>query len=205
MTSIVAKPIGFKAYTRIATQASAIAKDEADRRRIILRERLKAQCGLTDETLATLPIPDALRLKDEIDNVLSTPAPSPVATLLSPPSADGITNAIHIQLSKPIPISPSFHISELEFLAATFADLEDAIAADVGTDRAIALLAIATPIVMPIPSDHDEPPRVEPANPPSLMRLTSNHIDQLSVDDGIFIMQNVVPRFFEQPILTPPS
>lgn len=204
MTSIVAKPIGFKAYTRIVTQASAIAKDDADRRRIILRERLKAQCGLTDETLATLPIPEALRLKDEIDNVLSTPGTnSPVATLLSPPSADGISSAIHIQLSKPIPISPLFHISELEFLAATFGELEDAIAADAGTDRAIAMLSIATPIVMPIPSAKPDP--TNPTNPPSLMRLTSAHIEQISVDDGIFIMQNVVPRFFEQPILTPPS
>lgn len=203
MTTYSVRPIGFKAYTRIVTQASATAKDDADRRRIILRERLKAQCGLTDETLATLPIPEALLLKDEIDNVLSSSpsSSSPVANLLSPPSADGITSAIHIQLSKPIPVSKTHHISELEFLAATFADLEDAIAADAGTDRAIAMLAIAAPIITSIPGtkpDHETPT-------PSLMRLTSSHIDQLSVDDGIFIMQNVVPRFFEQPILTPPS
>lgn len=96
---------------------------------------------------------------------------------------DGASTPIVYQLGTPFQFNGSkgeVHVvSELEFMAATFADVEDMLVIDSPTEQAMELLRrIARPIQMK-----------------NLLTLPLSMVDSITVADGITIMNTVLPRF----------
>ncbi len=183
--SLSVRPIGFVAYSR-AMKAGAGAKTDAELRRRTMRERVKLQVvamgldgkeyRLSDEDISRMPIPYATQLREEMSNVLF-PADASEPEVLG--EGNGVTSPIHIKLGTPIKGANGIEITELEFQAKTVAELEDVISLEGFYDQTEALIAIGKPVSG------------------TLSALPSWAIDQVTLADGIFIMNKVRPSFFE--------
>lgn len=95
---------------------------------------------------------------------------------------DGCTKPILYKLGDPISTklnNKKVQITELEFFATTFGQVEEILAADSEMDRASALI---TQLAVPIEIE-------------GLMQLPSWALDQLSTADGVTIMRQVLPAF----------
>lgn len=128
----------------------------------------------TEEQVAMLPIAEARQLLAELDSQDGAPG-----ELLSAPEADGISAAIHYRLGTPIAVQPGKEpIAEIEFRAKVFGDVENIIAADDDIARVAEMLeSIARPVGG------------------SMLMLPSWAVERISLADGIFIMNKVLPRF----------
>ena len=97
-------------------------------------------------------------------------------------SGDGATSPIVYKLGTPFVMKNAagdVTVSELEFLAKTYGELEDVLVADSSLAKAAALVTrIAKPIEVP-----------------SLMQLPGWMIDRLTIADGFTIMKEVLPLF----------
>jgi hypothetical protein len=96
---------------------------------------------------------------------------------------DGTTTPIVYKLGTPIEMKgadgKSKAISELEFMAKTYSEVEDVLAADTELGRALALIRdVATPLGVD-----------------GLMRLPGWALDRFTVADGLGIMRSVSPVF----------
>jgi hypothetical protein len=95
---------------------------------------------------------------------------------------DGSVTPIHIRLGDPIKLKDgkgkASEIAELEFLAPTYGDIEDVLAATDDISKAFMLLEkVASPVGFSLP------------------RIPSGAISQISMADGLMIMRKVLPLF----------
>jgi hypothetical protein len=130
--------------------------------------------GIDD--LTGLPIPDARNLIAKLDENEGQPG-----KIIR--DGDGIDKAITFALGTPISTGQGkASISELEFHANTYGDIEDIMAAD--TQIAQAQMLIAT-IAKPLGS--------------TLQQLPSWALAQITVADGVAIQRQVLSRFLGSP------
>lgn len=188
---IEVKSLGFVAYCDIGERA---AKGKTEAKQItnaIFRERIKSQVTaitsddkrmqLDDIAVFGIPLRHALAIKEAINNSDNNPAGA-VCKMLH--KGDGMLTPIHISLGVPIKTgSEDKVISELEFTARNLGDLEDFVSADTELEQATALLRVAVPVGPGI----------------TLSSLPSWAADQISLEDGVWIMKNVVPTFLPPP------
>lgn len=101
--------------------------------------------------------------------------------LLSAPNADGISAPIHYKLGMPIKAAQvGKDITELEFQARTFSDLEEITAGDSPLSQTYDMIAT---MGRPVGG--------------KLLALPSWAVDQISLADGLFIMNKVLPSFLK--------
>ena len=95
---------------------------------------------------------------------------------------DGVDKAIIYELGTPIKVQGKDPITELEFCASTYGDVEDVLTADLAVQQTALLLStVAKPLGT------------------SLSRLPSWAIDNITVADGVSISRDVLPRFLGSP------
>jgi len=95
---------------------------------------------------------------------------------------DGATAPVIYKLGTPIAMKGKdgneIRIEELEFMASTYGEIEDILAAETEVLRTLALLAVAKPI-----------------GAPGLTVLPQWAVDRISLSDGVTIMRDVASRF----------
>ena len=131
---------------------------------------------LTPEEMLRMPIPVARILIDNLDT-----ADGPMGKVTR--KGDGISTAIVYELGTPISGGQGRpQIKELEFLATTYGDVEDIMAAGTGLQQALLLVeTIAKPLGT------------------SLTSLPSWAVNQISATDGLTISNVVLPFFNGSP------
>lgn len=184
-------PVGFVAFSEILSASARGAKTERDLEKRILRGRIKGMVkaigdggkhlAITDANIGKMPARHAVAVKDAIDQVINDGAEGDgKPEILS--EGDGITTPVHVKLGSPIKVSGKGEpIAELEFMASTLDELEDAIVAENQFEQAVAILSIAKPATG------------------SLQALPSWAYKQITLADGVFIMTKVLPSFFGTP------
>jgi hypothetical protein len=97
-------------------------------------------------------------------------------------SGDGVTAPLLYKLGTPLAVTQGGEqkaITELEFLATTYGQLEDVLTAGSDVLKALELIkTVANPVEME-----------------QLTRLTGFMVDGITIADGVTIMQKVLPRF----------
>lgn len=180
------RPLAFSGFAKATQDASSAARNRAEKLAVIIqRYRMIAQTTLvtggdkriplTEEIIAKLP---AMAGRDIVNNLLAGNQ-SP-GKLLSDKDADGISKAIHYQLGTPVQAAGGKEITELEFLAKDFTAIEEVMTGTSPVDQTMTMIS-----VMSRPADG------------SMLRLPSWAADQISLADGIFLMENVLNRFLE--------
>lgn len=152
---------------------------------IMQRARIKAQAHFMsagarvipdDAQISTLPVAVAKQILAALDNDLGEQGTVEL-------EGDGIGTPIVYRLGTPLEMKDSkggvTTIRDLEFLAKTYGELEDALACDNEMTRAVELLKTIA----------------KPLDAPTLMRLPGWAIDRITNADGIGIMQKVCPAF----------
>jgi hypothetical protein len=126
--------------------------------------------------LLRMPIPVARKLIDKLDA-----GDGPAGKIIR--KGDGISEAIVYELGTPIPGGQGRSmIKELEFLATTYGDVEDIMAAGTGLQQALLLV---TTIAKPLGS--------------AMQQLPSWAVSQISANDGLAISNEVLPFFLGSP------
>jgi len=186
VSEIVVTDINFVTFTDVVKKAS-VGEGSFDVR--LARERLITQCSLrlSDDRMikldgllvSILPIKLAHKLLPLVSMYTGTPGE------ILTPDADGITSPILYKLGTPFAIGRSAtngvendikDIPEIEFFAKTYGEIEEVIAADSPAEQTLALLR-------------------KVAKPLDMMSMPSWMVEQVSVMDGIFLMNKVLPRF----------
>ncbi|MGY3615662.1 hypothetical protein [Bradyrhizobium sp. USDA 10063] len=180
----VIRPMSFQNFADYISEANAMkgAKTfEARLRRVRLSKQIAYYINGTIVPVAVddvlqLPIPEARKLLDKIDDNEGQPG-----KIIR--DGDGIDKAITYELGTPIPVGADKPpISELEFHARTYGDVEDIMAAPDGIQQTMQLIStIAKPLGT------------------SLIQLPSWAINLITVTDGIVISRDVLPRFLGSP------
>lgn len=190
---LTAEPINFNRFVKVIEAAElARARDGGkEPAKYMLRERLKTQIKawgddgtpvvLVDAALMMMPIKIAARAREGLNSI----AGSQPGELLG--DNDGISSPILYKLGQPLRMGDkdggAWEITEIEIQARTLGDVEDVVAMD-GAPllQSQALIAkCAKPIGGPV----------------QLQALPSWALDQISIADGLFIAQEVVPRFLD--------
>jgi hypothetical protein len=189
ITSIRVLPINFASFAKVWSDVVDEARGDRSTSTTALmqraRIRLQAQFMAGDKRVAPetahilqLPLRVAKQIVDSLDI-----GEGPAGELLN--DADGISAPVHYKLGTPLSMKingKSTEISELEFQAKVYGDIEDVLATDGDIPRTMALIKkTATPVGADL----------------TLTSLPSWALDRITVADGITIMRNVVPRFLE--------
>ena len=89
---------------------------------------------------------------------------------------DGVSSSIVYQLGTPIPVTGKDPITELEFLASTYGEIEDVMSANDSIAQTALLIAAI-------------------AKPPGMLQLPSWAVNAITVADGVTIAKLVTPLF----------
>ena len=176
-------PLHFADLVKTWAKAERTAGDKPEA--AIQRERIKHQVHFMsgkervvpdDAQIRLIPIGIARLVIDSLDI-----GQGEIGKLLH--AGDGITDPVLYKLGTPIEMKSGdkgvIKISELEFKATTYGELEDFLAAGSDSLRAMELLkTVAKPV------------EIE-----SLMRLPGWALDKITAADGIGIIREVLPRF----------
>lgn len=167
-----------------AAKASAGAKNETAARMRQMRARMAVQImavgadgkqfRLSDEEISQIPAIYAVPLRDAMTLALF-PEGAGEAKIVT--EGDGYSTPIHIALGTPLKGAGDAAFEELEFKAGTIMDLEEVLSFDNNFEQTDALLGIAKPVTG------------------TLLRLPDWAKEQLSLADGLFIMNKVRPLF----------
>lgn len=178
------RPINFITMMRLSTEV--VVKDEKETSRVVQRMRTLKQVKSFDESgkerpftaveYAAMPPKIGKAIIKASSEVLDTEGEAEILL-----DGDGITAPVLVKLSSPLTLGDQ-SISELEFHAKTFGDIEGILAESNGGKQAIIFIEeLAHPVVSNL----------------KLQRLPQWAVDQLSVIDGMFIARKVLPRFLE--------
>lgn len=176
------KPLMFKGFTEIVSEAQARAKDIKSLRKnintiqmlktVTLVTDKKQEIPMSDEILLTLPLRVGKLIYDALSN-----SDSAQGEILK--QGDGIDSSIIYKLGTPINSSGD-SITELEFHAKLYSDIEDVLAEDMPQEQTIALInKVAKPIGT------------------KLQALPSWAIEQITIADGMFISTKILPGFLK--------
>jgi hypothetical protein len=130
---------------------------------------------MTEADVKMLPIPVARKLIKALDTTDSEKVGKVVR------EGDGISTAIGFELGKPIEFQAGKEsIKEIEFLATTYGEIEDALCT---TDPLEQILALLRTVAKPVHG--------------TLSALPSSAIEQISLADGVTLARDVLPRFLK--------
>lgn len=191
VTKFVIQPIAFVDFVEIAVSAGSAKNYRAALKSSLLRHRTKAVSEdgthheITAEILHAMPRPVAMPLVKFFDtegNISEDESEEQKAERLAKTpkiltDGDGITSPVLIKLGTPIE-SAGKSISELEFVAKTYGDVEAVLAETDDLSRTVALIKTL-------------------AKPVGMLSLPSWAVGAVTIADGIFLEQNVLPRFLE--------
>lgn len=192
----VVRPIGYAEMSRIATTAGReAAPGEANAvvraKSIMARTKIVTDDGKTLDieplVLHMMPRPVATPLLRYINTEGDIPenatAEERAAMMAATPAiisdGDGLTSPILVKLGSPIATGGQT-ISELEFSAKTYGDIEHVLAGSNDMEKTVALIKhVSKPVGL------------------SLQALPSWGIDGIDIRDGFFIQNEILPRFLE--------
>lgn len=188
VTDIHVAPLSFVTFVTLWAQVmtEVRGKSNASATALLQRKRIKNQVHFkvadtrvvaADNDISRLPIPVAKAIIAELD------AGEGIAgEMLN--EGDGIRTPAHYRLGNPIEVESNgkkTKISELEFQAQVYGDIEDVLSADGELPQALELIRkVASPVDLE-----------------TLKSLPSWAVDRISIADGVTIMRVVLPRFLE--------
>lgn len=181
----VVKPLSFVNFSDCVEEARNLKEPKTWEGRI-RRARMTRQVSyytngamvpVTTSEMLKLPPSSARAIIDHLDEGDGT-----VGKIVR--SGDGVGSSIVYQLGKPIPVQGQGKepIREIEFLARTYGDIEDVMAA---TDPIQQTVLLISGVAKPMGS--------------SLMLLPSWAVGQITMADGVTIMREVLPLFLGSP------
>lgn len=179
------EPINYVSLVRLG--ASLVIKNPRDTSKLMQRQRIfrqvtayndKGKAPFTEVELAALSPALGKRISRAVDEVLDQ---KDECKIISPDDADGVSAPILVKLGSPLTMG-SESITELEFHAKTYGDIEAVFAEDNAGEQTILFIEN---MAKPITSDL------------KLQALPSWAVDQITPNDGIFISRFVLPRFLE--------
>ena len=181
-------PISFVAFAELASNVQrATQGDDMAYAKRLFRSRIKAQVkafngasavALDDILIGKMPVRLAMQVRNAITDA-NVDASDDVPKVLS--QGDGVSAPIHIKLGRPINVGDGkTPLAELEIVARDLDQLEDAILAENKLEQVSAVLKIAKPVSTDV----------------KLLSLPSWALDQISLQDGLWMMSAVLPRFF---------
>jgi hypothetical protein len=180
----VVRPMTLRSFAKIVTAAQSMSEPEAWTARM-RRQRMVSQVqyyingtvmpvGIAD--IPKMSIIDARTIISKLDNQEGNPG-----KIIR--DGDGVDKAITYELGTPIQSGTGKDpIKELEFYASTYGDVEDVMAAENGVQQTVMLIQ---KVAKPLNS--------------SLMTLPSWALDTITIADGVFIMNEILPRFLGSP------
>jgi hypothetical protein len=125
------------------------------------------------EDVTEMPIPNARMLTEHLDEDEGE------AGKITR-EGDGISKSIIYELGKPIPVQGKDPITELEFMAKTYGEIEDVMSAPDSIQQTALLIATV-------------------GRPPGMLQLPSWALSHITVADGITIAKLVTPHFLGSP------
>jgi hypothetical protein len=176
------RPLSFQAFADIISEAQGMTVPktfEGRLKRLRMYKQVAYYAGatqvqLTIQDILKLPIPDVRAITAKFDTSTDEGKAGKIIR-----EGNGIDQAIVFELGNPIPTgSGKQPIKELEFLAKTYGDIEDVLAAENSIQQAAQLIAT---VAKPLGS--------------SLSLLPSWATSAISVADGVTISQVVLPHF----------
>jgi hypothetical protein len=177
----VIRPMSFQSFSEYVSEAQGMKEPktfEARLRRLRLTKQISYYTNgtvmpVSMNDVLQLPIPEARKLIDKLDG-----DEGKAGKIIR--AGDGIDKAITFELGTPIQTGAAGKppITELEFLARTYGDIEDVMASPNQIQQALMLIStIAKPIGT------------------TLMSLPSWALPMITVADGVMIMNEVLPHF----------
>lgn len=176
-------PLMFKKFADITREALNARGPKQKLEPLMLRARIRAQTTFLTASGDSIPVTqDALTTLPIVPSKLIVAAltfdEGTQGELLN--AGDGISTPIHYKLGTPIKGANGKTISEIEFLAKQFSDVEDVLAADNALYQTVDLFEkVAKPV------------------DGSMLALPSWAIDHITLADGTFVMNTILPRFLE--------
>jgi hypothetical protein len=178
----IVNPLSFQAFSEYLAEAQGMKKPktlEARLRRLRLAKQVVyyvngSSTPVTPDDVTMMPIPNARVLAELLDG-----EEGDGGKIIR--DGDGINTSIVYELAKPIPVTGKDPITELEFLASTYGDIEDVMAADNSIAQTQLLIATI-------------------AKPPGMLQLPSWALNAITVGDGVTIAKLVTPRFLGSPV-----
>lgn len=181
VTAIHVKPLKFYELARIWSRMPQNAKAEVYLNRARMSTQVVFMAGeevvtAKPENISSLPIGVAKRVLDTLDEGSGTQG-----SVIS--KGDGIGKPILYKLGSPLEMSDKDgnpeYVNEIEFMAESFGEVEEALACENEVQKAMALLrTIAKPV------------EIE-----GWSLLPGALIDQITLADGVGIMKHVCPSF----------
>jgi hypothetical protein len=179
----VVRPMTFQAFSDTIAEAQAITDDIpwlAKMRRLRMTKQVQYYVNGTvmpvgSMDILKLPISDARTIINRLDS-----NEGKVGKIIR--DGDGIDKAITYELGTPIQAGKGEPIRELEFHASTYGDVEDVMAADNTVQQTVLLIK---KLGKPLNS--------------SLTALPSWAADSVTIADGVYIMNEILPRFLGSP------
>lgn len=181
------RDVGFEEFIAISAETNSAPgiKNQKQWKQHNLRTRIKAQVSalgedgknysLDSDSITTIPVMYSKSIMDALNQEYTS------GELLN--DADGISAPLLYRLASPVKIgstSGEIEVTELEFHAKMFGDIEEVLAETTDPDRALALLRyVARPVV----------------NDVTVLRLPSFAIKQISLGDGMTVSDTILPRF----------
>jgi len=174
--------LSFQSFSDMITEAQTMKKPktlEARLRRLRLAKQVvyymngsTTPVGPDDVTM--MPIPNAQMLTTHLDEDEGA-----IGKITR--EGDGISTSIVYELGTPIPVTGKEPITELEFLAKTYGDVEDVMSANDSITQTAMLIATV-------------------ARPPGMLQLPSWAVNAITVGDGVTIAKLVTPHFLGLPV-----
>lgn len=181
---VIVRPLSFLGFAECVTNAHAMSQPksfEARMRRLRLLRQVQffsngSNITLTNEDVLKLPIQGVRTLLNKLDD-----EKIPSGKIIR--SGNGVDGSIVFELGTPIASGQNkVAIKELEFIATTYGDVEDVMAAiDMAQQTKLLLETIAKPLGT------------------SLTALPSWAVSQITMADGFVIMNEVLPHFLGSP------
>lgn len=179
--SITVAQLPFVKLAEVATRAGALSNAEYPFLAALRTLRMIEQCTVTladgttgkldTITVRQLPIPVAMLIHKNLES-----RDIPTGKLVG--DGDGISTPITYELGTPIVTGSGEdkNITELEFLAKTYGDLEIVMGETNDLERTTSLIKYVS-------------------KPIGMVTLPSWAIDQITIPDGMFVMNEIVKRF----------
>lgn len=184
VTHVTVEAINFNTLCAFFTLANAMAKPEsfeARMKRVRFMRQVKYFSGDTAlefgvEEIMKFPIAPARKIVTMFDNVDEGKAGKVIR------DGDGVSTPILYELGTPIQVAQGKPpITEIEFLASTYGELEDVLAAgDTVHQTAMLIKTVAKPV-------HG-----------TLQALPTWASDRITVADGVILANHVLPRFLSE-------
>jgi hypothetical protein len=177
--------LSYQAFSDYVTEAQSMTRPktfEGRLRRIRLAKQVTyymngSTTAIGLEDVARMPIHDAQLLTARLD--VDEGKPGKITR-----DGDGIEKSILYELGTPIQISGKDPITELEFHASTYGDIEDIMSANDAISQTAMLIATI-------------------GRPPGMLQLPSWAVQQITIADGVTIAKLVTPRFLGLPVESP--